>query len=63
MGLVQAGWLPLLATLAYVPILIRAFWGILVPDERLNLRKIGYTELGYTLAFVILLTVGWTIGG
>lgn len=58
-GMVKAGWIPILATAAYFPIVIRAFWGIVFPHERLNLRKIGFSELGYTAAFVLLLAVSF----
>jgi hypothetical protein len=51
--------IPPLLSLAYVPILVRAFAGILLTERRLNVRRIGYTELMHTALFVVLFGQLW----
>ncbi|HSR67243.1 MAG TPA: YwiC-like family protein [Acidobacteriota bacterium] len=48
-----------LIALAYLPIVSRAFWYLREPSARLNLQVIGYSEIAFTLWFVIFTTVGW----
>lgn len=54
--------IPLLAALAFVPILGRAFWSAANAETRMNLRNIGYTEVAHTILFVVLLIAGLRIG-
>ncbi len=42
-----------LLLLAYFPIMIRAFAGLRPQGQRLNLKRIGVAELGYTVVFII----------
>ena len=51
--------IPPLLSLAYLPILVRAFAGILSKEERLNVRRIGYTELMHTVLFLVLFGLWW----
>jgi hypothetical protein len=44
---------PALLVPGYLPVLIRAIWGILKQESRLNLKKIGLAEIGFTLIFVV----------
>jgi hypothetical protein len=39
--------------LAFLPIVVRAFAGMLVRQRGLNLKRIGYMEIGFTVIFVI----------
>lgn len=45
--------------LAFMPILIRAFWGMLASPGRLNLKRIGYSEVAFTVLFVIFSVWAW----
>lgn len=53
----------LLGTLAaFLPAVIRAFWGLRLPSGgRLNLKRIGYTEVALTVWFVVIvgLSLQW----
>jgi YwiC-like protein len=44
--------------LAFLPVLIRSFWELMKPAERLNLRRIGFAEIGFSLIFLMLLSYG-----
>ncbi|HSR50304.1 MAG TPA: YwiC-like family protein [Acidobacteriota bacterium] len=48
-----------LVALAYLPIVARAFWYLREPSTRLNLKVIGYSEIAFTVWFVLLATLGW----
>lgn len=52
------GRLHLLVVLAFVPIVIRAIRTMWIQEQRLNLMRIGLTEIAYTCLFVILLSAG-----
>jgi hypothetical protein len=51
------GWVSQLFLLAFLPIVVRAFAGMLVRQRGLNLKRIGYMEIGFTLIFVIALVL------
>ncbi len=53
-------WLPLLG---FVPILGRAFWYAFRPGGSLNLRRIGYLEVFYTILFTLLMGAGALVSG
>jgi hypothetical protein len=53
------GSFPALIPLAYLPIFVRAFWYAWKAEERLNIKRIGYTEVGQTVLFLILFSVFW----
>jgi hypothetical protein len=55
-------WMPWVSLWAYLPILVRAFWNVFFPDTELNIKRIGYTEVGYTFFFVIVFSSGWHLG-
>lgn len=57
-SLVWLGWIPGVVFLAFVPIILRAFWAMASREFRLNLKRIGFTELGYTMVFVVFLVWG-----
>ena len=47
-----------LAALAFVPLLARGFWHFVRPQQRVSLRRLGFTEIGYTTLCVVLLALG-----
>jgi uncharacterized membrane protein YuzA (DUF378 family) len=51
------GNLSLLALVAFAPVLGRSFWHLLKPVERINLKRIGVTEIVYSLVFLIFITL------
>jgi hypothetical protein len=53
-------WLPLLG---FLPILGRAFWHAFRAEGSLNLRRIGYLEVLYTVLFTILMGAGALVSG
>ena len=53
--------IPKLLILAYVPMIVRACVGALAKEERLNIRKIGFTELAHTIAFIVLFVIFWKL--
>jgi hypothetical protein len=48
--------------LAYMPLIIRAAVGLLAREKRLNVRRIGYTELAHAVLFVTLFVTLWDSG-
>lgn len=50
--------LPLVALLAFAPLLLRGFWHFVRPVQRVSLRRLGFTEIGYTTFCVLLLALG-----
>ncbi len=55
--------LPWILLLGFVPILGRAFWHAFRSGGPLNLRRIGYLEVLYTIVFTILTGAGSLISG
>ncbi len=49
------GWVSELLLIAFLPIVVRAFVGMLIRRRGLNLKRIGYTEIGFTVIFVVFL--------
>jgi hypothetical protein len=58
--LVWFGKVPGWTLLAYLPIVTRAFLGIAMRSPRLNLKRVGYTEVIYTLIFVGVTVLTWS---
>lgn len=48
-------WVPSLSLLAFAPITLQAVWGILKTDNELSFRKLGFTQVGHTVIFALLL--------
>ncbi len=62
---VAVGWIagvPFIALLAVLPIVVRAFLGVLCPPARLSLKTIGYREVAYTVLFVLVMGLGFRLG-
>jgi len=53
------GQIPQFLPFTYLPVLIRALWFALVSEEKLNIKKIGYTEVAQTIGFVLLFAFLW----
>lgn len=51
--------LPAPATIAFAPILFRGFWGAAFREAKLNLKRLGYTEVAYTVFYVV--AAGWAL--
>jgi hypothetical protein len=49
--------LPLFALIAFAPVLARTCWSLLKPAESLNLKRIGMTEILYSLIFLTLMAL------
>ncbi len=43
--------------IAFLPIVVRAFVGMLIRRRGLNLKRIGYAEIGFTVIFVVFLVL------
>lgn len=56
--LVWRGGFSLLVLLAFAPVIGRAFSAMWLEEKRLNLKRLGLAEVGYTLLFVIFLVLG-----
>lgn len=50
--------LPPLAALGYLPAIARAFWYALRPTEQVNLKQVGWTEVVYSLVFLVAAAIG-----
>lgn len=57
LGFAATGNLSLLALVAFAPVLSRSFWHLLKPAERINLKRIGVTEIVYSLIFLVFITL------
>jgi len=55
------GNLSLLVLAAFAPVLGRSFWHLAKPVERLNLKRIGVTEIVYSLVFLVFITLSLRI--
>ena len=53
--------LPLFALIAFAPVLARTFWSLLKPARPLNLKRIGITEIIYSLIFLIFTTLSFRL--
>ena len=54
--------LPLIAAFAFIPIIIRGLWAGLKSRPRLNFAIIGWTEVGYSIFFALVLIVCLRVG-
>jgi hypothetical protein len=56
-ALSTTGRLSLLATFAFAPVLVRAFWFLLKPAGQLSLKRIGVLEIVYSVVFLVFITL------
>jgi hypothetical protein len=48
-------WLPALVPLAFILPMCKVIGGVLTKPERLNIRRLGFIELGFTFTFVLII--------
>ena len=53
------GMLPGLAAIAFVPMACKAIGGVLTQPARLNIRRLGFIELGLTVVFAVVVLVAY----
>lgn len=51
------GSLPLFALVAFAPVLARTLRSLLKPENHLNLKRIGIAEIGYSVVFLLFITL------
>ena len=52
-----ARWPILFVLVAFAPVLGRSFWHLARPVEKINLKRIGITEIVYSLVFLVFITL------
>jgi hypothetical protein len=57
LSLAITGSLNLFALAAFSPVLIRAFWHLASPVRQINLRRVGWLEIIYSVVFLIFTTL------
>lgn len=57
--MIWLGWI--MAVVAYLPIIIRAFTAMKKEKGKLNLKRLGIAEMAYTLVFIVFLSLGMRI--
>jgi hypothetical protein len=62
LGLVLTHRLGVFLTIAFAPALGRAFWHVVQPAERVNLRRVGIAEIFNALVFLIFATLAFRRG-
>jgi len=62
LGLVILKCLPPIASFAFIPIIIRGLWASLKSRPRLSFAVIGWTEVGYSIFFALVLIAGLRVG-
>lgn len=54
-----AGWIPALVVLTFILPMCKVLGGVLTQPARLNIRRLGLIELGFTLAFVFVVVTAY----
>ena len=57
-GLAMAHLIPWLATLAFVPVVVRAAIGVARLSSQLHIKRLGWTEVAHSIVFAVLLILG-----
>lgn len=57
-GMVWLGWVTILVIIAFAPVVLRALRAMLSSEPRLNLKRIGWMEVVYTVVFVVCVSLG-----
>ncbi|HEX9074404.1 MAG TPA: YwiC-like family protein [Anaerolineae bacterium] len=57
------GIVPALAPIAFIPVVCKTIGGVATSSSRLNLRRLGLIELGFTTVFALLVLIAYHIGG
>ena len=53
--------LPVLIFIAFLPLLLRTALGVIPRQNRLNLRKVGYAEMSFTLFFLVVTVISFRL--
>ncbi|MBI4787098.1 MAG: YwiC-like family protein [Chloroflexi bacterium] len=53
------GMLPALAVIAFVPMVCKAIGGVMTQPARLNIRRLGFIELGLTVVFAVVVLAAY----
>jgi hypothetical protein len=53
--------LSLFALVAFAPVLTRSFWHLAKPASQINLKRVGWTEMVYSLVFLIFITLTFRV--
>ncbi|HYE75478.1 MAG TPA: hypothetical protein VEF04_19200, partial [Blastocatellia bacterium] len=61
-SLAITGQLKIFALIAFLPVLIRAFWSLNQTSTQLNLKKAGMLEMVYSIIFLIFVTLNFRLG-
>jgi hypothetical protein len=59
--LALTGNLNLFAFAAFAPVLTRSFWYLARPERRINLRRVGWLEMVYSLVFLVFTTLNFRL--
>jgi hypothetical protein len=59
---VRAGWIPSLAAVAYLPVVGRTLLGMVHSPVRLDIKRVGYLEVAFTVFFVIVGSLALRLG-
>jgi hypothetical protein len=59
--LALTGSLSVFAAAAFVPVLTRSFWHLAKPVRRINLQRVGWLEMVYSLVFLIFTTLNFRL--
>jgi hypothetical protein len=49
--------LSMFALVAFAPVLTRSFWQLAKPATQINLKRVGWTEMVYSLVFLVFITL------
>lgn len=63
LGLALAGRIPILAPLAFLPLLLKSLAAVALPNPGMSIRRVGFTELGHSLVFGALLALAYWSSG
>jgi hypothetical protein len=62
LGLMLGGFIPTLAPLAFLPLIIKVIVSLVRKPGELNIRRLGLTELGHSLLFGAVLVLAYRLG-
>jgi hypothetical protein len=60
--LAATGRLHLFAVVAFAPVIVRAFWSLVQPANKVNLKRAGMLELVYSIIFLVFVTLNFRSG-
>lgn len=55
------GWVPVLVLLVFILPMCKVMGGVLANPARLNIKRIGFIELGFTLAFLLIVVAAYRV--